>query len=107
MKKVLAVATLALLVACSNDVTSSKNLGKAENCTVYEINLAGQSVSRPLYLAKCTDTDLASITYATGGKSSVQISTTTMVEQESEVLKKKKAALGKLTQEERKLLGLE
>ena len=112
MKYILIVIALALSVAgCTNEATLETKQATVSGCEIFRVDLQGQDKSRPLYLAKCKDT--ATVTYNTGGKSNYTGVTVTVVEKEQADLEEKKAeldkkknALAKLSDEEKKLLGL-
>ena len=110
MKYILIVITL-VLAGCTNEVTLETKQGTVSGCEIFRVDLQGQEKARPLYLARCKDT--ATVTYNTEGKSNYTGVTVTVVEKEQadlEVkkneLNKKKNALAKLSDEEKKLLGL-
>ncbi len=105
MKKVflLLTALSLLLVGCAYRTTTEERTGTVSGCEIYKIQLQGEHY--PLFLAKCKTT--ATVTYNTGGKSNVRRTTVTTIEEEQAELTKKKEALAKLSDEEKRLLGLQ
>jgi hypothetical protein len=112
MKYILTVIALALSVAgCTNEETVVTKLTTNSGCEIIKIDLQGEDKSRPLYLAKCKDTP--TFTINTGGIRNSTGMTVTVLEKEQAELEEKKAeldkkknALAKLSDEEKKLLGL-
>ena len=112
MKKYLAIiAALCIsLTGCGYETTSETKEAEVSGCEIFRLKLKGESY--PIFLAKCKDT--ATITYNTGGKSNHRGVTVTTIEKDTAELEqmraeleKRKAALGKLSDEEKKVLGLQ
>lgn len=109
MKKSIALILMVILfsVGCNGyESTTEKKLGKVSDCEVSKIYL--QNESYPIFIAKCKEVITTTSYYDTGGKAhqTIPIATVTIVEKEQAELAKKQSALGKLSDEEKKILGL-
>jgi hypothetical protein len=102
MWKYIAIVIVLSLTGCYSATTEEKK-AEVSGCEIFRVELAGEYY--PIFLAKCKNT--ATVTYNTGGKSNHRGTTITEIEQESANLDLKKAALAKLSDEEKHALGLQ
>lgn len=103
MWKYIAIVIALSLAGCTYKDTQEKKRAEVSGCEIFKIELAGELY--PIFLAKCKDT--ATVTFNTGGKNNYRGTTVTSIERESADLELKKSALAKLSDEEKRALGLQ
>ena len=107
MKNLSFILLPVLLSGCSGyKETTEDKLSNVSGCDISKVRIKGEE--HPIYIAKCKGVVTTTSFYTTGGKAptTVGVATVTVVQQEQEELSKKQAALEKLSDEEKKLLGL-
>ena len=118
MKKILLSIMIVMcfgLSACDEELAAKRanpdiiTIGEIDGCTVKYINRGYQYES--FYIAKCNSTVAITSGYETGGKSSRHVTQAVIVDESSiniqlAELQQKKAALDKLTPDEKVLLGI-
>ncbi len=103
MWKFIAVIIALSLAGCGYKATAEVGSAESSGCKITKVELAGEHY--PIFLAKCKDA--ATVTYNTGGKNNHRRATVTSIEEETAELELKKSALAKLSDDEKRALGLQ
>lgn len=107
MKSFAAVLVVCItLVGCGYEATTEAKIGDVSGCQISKVQLKGED--HPMFIARCNETVTATSYYTIGGKvpQTIPVATVTVVEREQAELNKKKIALSKLSDEDKKALGL-
>lgn len=103
MWRYVAIVIALLLTGCGYEATTETRSAEVSGCEIFKVKLKGEH--SPIFLAKCRET--ATVTYDTGGKTNHRSTTITSIKREADELELKKSALNKLSDEERRALGLQ